>query len=127
MKLDQKPAIAAIATPVGEGGIAVIRVSGRGATEKVQNCFRGKDLTRQKSHTAHFGRNMRKNGNVVDEVVVTLFRAPGSYTGEDTVEISCHGGVLITQLVLETVLEQGVRAAEPGEFTHRAFLNGKLE
>lgn len=125
--IEQRPAIAAIATPVGEGGIAVIRVSGRNAVEKVQRCFREKDLTRQESHTAHFGRIVGPGGEVVDEVVVTLFRSPRSYTGEDTVEISCHGGVLVTQAVLETVLQQGVRPAEPGEFTQRAFLNGKLE
>lgn len=125
--IDQRTAIAAIATPVGEGGIAVIRVSGREAIEKVQGCFTGKDLTVQPSHTVHFGRVVGSDGETVDEVLATLFRSPASYTGEDTVEISCHGGVLVTQAVLETILNQGVRAAEPGEFTQRAFLNGKLE
>ncbi len=122
----QKPPIAAIATPVGEGGIAVIRVSGKDTFQKVQSCFRGKDLTKADSHTVHFGRIVNKDNGVVDEVLATVFRSPKSYTGEDTVEISCHGGVLVTQQVLETILEQGVRAAEPGEFTQRAFLNGKL-
>ncbi len=126
-ELSQQPPIAAIATPIGEGGIAVIRVSGRGAVDKVQACFKGKDLTQQQSHTVHFGKIIRKDGSVVDEVLATLFRSPKSYTGEDTVEISCHGGVLVTQAVLETILEQGVRSAEPGEFTQRAFLNGKLD
>lgn len=126
-ELSEQPPIAAIATPVGEGGIAVIRVSGKGAIEKVQACFKGKDLTQQQSHTVHFGKIVKKDGNVVDEVLATLFRTPKSYTGEDTVEISCHGGVLVTQAVLETILEQGVRSAEPGEFTQRAFLNGKLD
>jgi len=79
------------------------------------------------SHTVHFGRIIKKDGRVVDEVLATVFRSPKSYTGEDTVEISCHGGVLVTQSVLETILEQGVRGAEPGEFTQRAFLNGKLD
>lgn len=125
--ITQNPAIAAIATPVGEGGIAVIRVSGKNAIEKVTACFKGKNLARVDSHTVHFGKIIQKKGNVVDEVLATVFRSPKSYTGEDTVEISCHGGVLVTQAVLETILAQGVRAAEPGEFTQRAFLNGKLE
>ena len=123
---NQMPPIAAIATPIGEGGIAVIRVSGKGAIEKVQQCFKGKGLAGAGSHTVHFGRIVKKDGRTVDEVLATVFRAPRSYTGEDTVEISCHGGVLVTQAVLETILEQGVRAAEPGEFTQRAFMNGKL-
>ncbi|MGF1669691.1 MAG: tRNA uridine-5-carboxymethylaminomethyl(34) synthesis GTPase MnmE [Balneolaceae bacterium] len=126
-KIEQKHAIAAIATPVGEGGIAVIRVSGRRAIEKAAACFHGKNLIDVKSHTVHFGKIIRKNGDVVDEVLATVFHSPKSYTGEDTVEISCHGGVLVTQAVLETILSQGVRAAEPGEFTQRAFLNGKME
>lgn len=125
--INQNPAIAAIATPVGEGGIAVIRVSGKNAIEKVSRCFRGKNLVDVDSHTVHFGKIINKKGNVVDEVLATVFRSPKSYTGEDTVEISCHGGVLVTQAVLETILAQGIRSAEPGEFTQRAFLNGKLE
>lgn len=122
----QKPPVAAIATPIGEGGIAVIRISGKEALQKIQTCFRGKDLSKADSHTVHFGRIVKKDGVTVDEVLATIFLSPKSYTGEDTVEISCHGGVLVTQQVLETILEQGVRAAEPGEFTQRAFLNGKL-
>jgi len=126
-EIRQNPPIAAIATPVGEGGIAVIRVSGKGAIEKLQGCFRGIDLTKQQSHTVHFGRIVRKTGEIADEVLATVFQSPRSYTGEESVEISCHGGVLVTQTVLETILDQGIRAAEPGEFTQRAFLNGKLE
>ena len=128
--VDQKPAIAAIATPVGEGGIAVIRVSGSNAFEKVASCFRGADLSDPNaapSHTVHYGTLVTPAGELVDEVLVTLFRSPRSYTGENTAEISCHGGVLVTQKVLETILSAGVRAAEPGEFTQRAFLNGKLD
>jgi tRNA modification GTPase len=125
--INQNPPIAAIATPIGEGGIAVIRISGKEAIEKVKTCFKGKDLTGVDSHTVHFGKIIKKDGRVIDEVLATVFRSPKSYTGEDTVEISCHGGVLVTQAVLETILEQGVRAAEPGEFTQRAFLNGKLD
>ncbi|TVQ75297.1 MAG: tRNA uridine-5-carboxymethylaminomethyl(34) synthesis GTPase MnmE [Balneolaceae bacterium] len=127
--IQQKPAIAAIATALGEAGISVIRVSGEGALEKVSRIFRGKDLAVQPTHTAHFGRIMDRpeSTRIIDEVVATIFRSPKSYTGEDTVEISCHGGVLVTQEVLEAVLRQDVRHAEPGEFTLRAFLNGKLE
>lgn len=126
-KIDQEAAIAAIATPVGEGGISVIRVSGKNAISLVNSIFIGKDLTQQKGYTVHYGRLEDKKGHLIDEVLTTLFRSPLSYTGEDTVEISCHGGVLITQAVLERVLEAGARAAEPGEFTRRAFLNGKLD
>jgi len=105
----------------------VIRVSGKNAIQKVQSCFKGKDLTTVDSHTIHFGKIIKRDGRVVDEVLATVFKSPKSYTGEDTVEISCHGGVLVTQSVLETILEQGVKGAEPGEFTQRAFLNGKLD
>jgi len=125
--IEQKPPIAAIATAIGEGGIAVIRISGKGAIEKADECFRGKSLASAESHTVHFGKIIRKNGDVADEVLATVFRSPKSYTGEDTVEISCHGGVLVTQAVLEAILDWGVRGAEPGEFTQRAFLNGKME
>ena len=126
-EINQKEPIAAIATPVGEGGIAVIRVSGKNAIAKVNPAFRGKDLTGLSSHTVHFGNIVDKDEKVVDEVLVTLFHSPKSYTGEETIEISCHGGVLVTQQVLETILELGIRSAEPGEFTQRAFLNGKME
>jgi tRNA modification GTPase len=125
--IDQKKAIAAIATPVGEGGIAVIRISGKDAFEKLSTIFTGKNLSKANSHTVHFGKIVDKNGLPVDEVLATVFRSPKSYTGEDTVEISCHGGVLVTQKVLETILATGVRAAEAGEFTQRAFLNGKMD
>ena len=126
-KITQKEPITAIATPVGEGGIAVIRVSGNNAIAKVNEAFRGNDLTKQDSHTVHFGKIIDQEGNVVDEVLATLFHSPKSYTGEETVEISCHGGVLVTQAVLEAMLDLGIQAAEPGEFTQRAFLNGKME
>ncbi len=126
-EINHQTPIAAIATPIGEGGIAVIRISGKGAFDKVKSCFRGKDLTKADSHTVHFGKIVKKDGRIVDEVLATVFRSPKSYTGEDTVEVSCHGGVLVTQSVLETILDQDVRPAEPGEFTQRAFLNGKLD
>lgn len=124
--IQQRDPIAAIATPVGEAGIAVIRVSGHRSIELVEQVFKGKKLSRKDSHTAHFGIIMDGNRKV-DEVLATVFRSPRSYTGEDTVEISCHGGVLITQDVLETLLKQGIRSAGPGEFTQRSFLNGKME
>tara|TARA_R110001599_G_scaffold280864_2_gene482384 strand:- start:88138 stop:89529 length:1392 start_codon:yes stop_codon:yes gene_type:complete len=123
----QKSAIAAIATPVGEGGIAVIRVSGKDAISIVNRAFKGKELSSLNSHTVHFGKIIDKNKLPVDEVLVTLFHSPRSYTGEETVEISCHGGVLVTQKVLETILSLGIKSAEAGEFTQRAFLNGKLD
>lgn len=123
---EQKEPIAAIATPVGEGGIAVIRVSGKKCISLVNQIFRGTDLSEQESHTVHYG-SIYKNEERIDEVLVTLFKNPQSYTGEDTVEISCHGGVLVTQTVLETILTLAIRPAEPGEFTERAFLNGKMD
>ncbi|SMO37275.1 tRNA uridine-5-carboxymethylaminomethyl(34) synthesis GTPase MnmE [Fodinibius sediminis] len=125
--ITERPPIAAIATPVGEGGIAVIRVSGKEAIANVNRAFRGADLTEQQSHTVHFGKIVDERDEVVDEVLATLFHSPKSYTGEETVEISCHGGVLVTQAVLETILGLGIQPAEAGEFTQRAFLNGKME
>ncbi len=125
-EITQREPIAAIATPTGEGGIAVIRVSGRDSITLVERIFSGAPLTDKPSHTIHYGLITRA-GKRLDDVLVSLFRSPRSYTGEDTVEISCHGGVINTQLVLEAVLHAGARAAEPGEFTQRAFLNGKLD
>ncbi|MEO1022097.1 MAG: tRNA uridine-5-carboxymethylaminomethyl(34) synthesis GTPase MnmE [Bacteroidota bacterium] len=123
----QKAPITAIATPVGEGGISVIRVSGKHSISIIDGAFRGKSLIDQPSHTVHFGTITDAKGAPVDEVLITLFHSPRSYTGEETVEISCHGGVLVTQTVLETILALGIKPAEPGEFTQRAFLNGKLD
>lgn len=125
--IQQERAIAAIATPIGEGGISVIRVSGKDAISLVDKTFVGKDLATKAGYTVHFGKIVDENGETIDEVLATIFRSPYSYTGEDTVEVSCHGGVLITQAVLERLLKAGARAAEPGEFTRRAFLNGKLD
>tara|TARA_R110000868_G_scaffold259361_13_gene517499 strand:- start:8529 stop:9905 length:1377 start_codon:yes stop_codon:yes gene_type:complete len=126
-EINQLNPIAAIATPIGEGGIAIIRVSGKDSILKVNEAFRGKDLIKQESHTVHFGKIIDKKGLPVDEVLVTLFLSPKSYTGEETIEISCHGGVLVTQKVLETILALGIKSAVAGEFTQRAFLNGKLD
>ncbi len=120
--------IAAISTAIGEAGISVIRISGKDAIEVADRVFRGKrKLKEVKSHTAHYGSIVDSVGKVVDYVVATVFRAPHSYTGEDTVEISCHGGIFVTRKVLEAILEAGARLAQPGEFTKRAFLNGKID
>ncbi len=126
--LDSGDTIAAISTPLGEGGISVIRLSGIGAFEVADRVFLGRTkLGEALSHSAHFGRIVDEAGNLVDEVVAVTFRAPASYTCEDVVELSCHGGYLVTQRVLERVLGAGARLAEPGEFTRRAFLNGRLD
>lgn len=117
--------IAAIATPPGEGGVAIIRISGKEAIAIAERIF-SRPISSLPSHTAHFGKILH-NGKTVDEVLLLIMRAPKSYTGEDTVEIQCHGGGLITKKVLEAVLEAGAHAAGPGEFTLQAFLNGKLD
>lgn len=119
-------AIAAIATPLGEGGVAIIRISGTNALDVAAKIFSGPIHTYQ-SHTAHYGKILNAAGEKVDDVLVLVFRAPRSYTGENIVEIHCHGGSIITRKVLETVLTAGARAAQPGEFTFRAFANGKLD
>src|SRR5262245_45294802 len=123
--------IAAIATPLGEGGLAVIRVSGPQAIAVAERCFVpvGKSSlkpSKAPTHTIHYGR-IERNQNVVDEVLLAVLRAPRTFTREDTVEITCHGGLLPAKLVLDTILENGARLAEPGEFTKRAFLNGRID
>ena len=119
--------IAAIATPMGEGGLAVLRISGPDAMAIADKIFDGKDRpSGASSHTLHFGKIVR-DGRTIDEVLLAVLRAPRTFTREDTVEISCHGGILPAKLILDTVLENGARAAEPGEFTRRAFLNGRID
>jgi tRNA modification GTPase len=118
--------IAAIATPPGEGGVAMIRISGKEALSVAEKVYSG-PLRSYASHTAHFGKVIDAGGAIVDEVLILPMLAPRSYTGEDTVEIHCHGGSLITRRVLETVLQAGARPAKPGEFTFKAFINGKLD
>lgn len=118
--------IAAIATPPGEGGVAIIRISGDDAFGVAAKVFSGPVHT-YKTHTAHFGYVKTLSGEHVDDVLVLVMRGKRSYTGEDTVEIHCHGGSLITRRVLETVLLAGARAARPGEFTFKAFMNGKMD
>jgi tRNA modification GTPase len=122
--------IAAIATPLGEGGLAVIRLSGPEALAVADGCFvpaiTGGKPSDAATHTVHYGRVVR-GGRVVDEVLLTVMRAPRTFTREDVVEISCHGGMVAAKAVLDTVLAHGSRLAEPGEFTKRAFLNGRLD
>ncbi len=118
--------IAALATPQGIGAIGVIRVSGKSAVEIVNGLFPSKNLAAQPSHTLHVG-FLHYNGTVLDEVVLALFKAPRSYTGEDVVEISCHGSPYVQEQVLQALLNSGARPAKPGEFTLRAFLNSKLD
>ncbi|MDE5674475.1 MAG: tRNA uridine-5-carboxymethylaminomethyl(34) synthesis GTPase MnmE, partial [Muribaculaceae bacterium] len=119
--------IAAISTPSGCGGIAVIRVSGPEAVKIVDGAWQGKPLAGAASHTAHLGKYVATDGNILDEAVATLFRGPASFTGEDTVEISVHGSRWIQREVLSDLIRRGARAATQGEFTQRAFLNGKLD
>ncbi len=119
--------IVAISTPHGTGGIAVIRVSGRDAEKVVGECWRGKDISAMKSHTAHLGKIVYSNGELLDEVVLTIFRAPNSFTGEDVAEISCHGSKWIQRELVNLLVLNGARPANPGEFTQRAFLNGRID
>lgn len=118
--------IAAIATPPGVGAISVIRLSGKEAFKVAAAIFSG-PVASYLSHTAHYGKILGKEGHVIDSVLLLVMRAPRSYTGEDTVEIFCHGGSLVTRRVFARVLEAGASPAEPGEFSLRAFLNGKLD
>lgn len=127
--MQQNNIIAAISTPHGMGGIAVIRLSGKGCIELTDKIFESpseKKLVEQKANTVHFG-SIVKDGSVVDEVVVTIFKAPHSFTGEDTVEISCHGSIFIQQNILQLLLSVGATLAGAGEFTQRAFMNGKMD
>ncbi len=126
--INQDP-IVALATPSGAGAIAVIRISGNDAITIGNTVFqsvRKKDLTRQKTHTLHLG-YILDGEKIIDEVLISLFKGPNSYTGEDTVEISCHGSVYIQQQIIQLLLRKGCRMANAGEFTLRAFLNGKLD
>jgi tRNA modification GTPase len=120
--------IAAISTPFGEGAIAVLRVSGPASLDIASKCFRGKvGVDRMHPRRQYFGRFVDEGENPIDDVLLTFFPAPASYTGEDLVEIGCHGGILVTRRVLQRLLDAGARSAEPGEFTQRAFMNGKMD
>lgn len=119
--------IVALATPQGIGAIGVIRLSGAEAISIIESAFKGKNLDQALSHTLHFGKIISAENEIIDEVLVSLFKAPHSYTGENVVEISCHGSQFILQRVMELMVAKGARGAEPGEFTLRAFLNKKLD
>jgi tRNA modification GTPase len=120
--------IAAISTPAGEGAIALVRISGPNAVSIADKIFRGKKAPPKfASHVQHLGEVVSESGNLIDQVMMSIHRAPASYTGENLVEISCHGGTLVTAKVLEACLRAGARSARPGEFTERAFLNGKMD
>ncbi|MBO8164804.1 MAG: tRNA uridine-5-carboxymethylaminomethyl(34) synthesis GTPase MnmE [Brevibacillus sp.] len=121
--------IAAVATPMGEGGIAVIRISGPDAIPIVDKVYKGKhSLSAVDTHTIHYGMLIDpKNGERVEEVLVSVMKAPRTFTREDVVEVNCHGGFISVQRVLDLLLENGARLAEPGEFTKRAFLNGRID
>ena len=123
---DRETTIAAVATPPGEGGVAIIRISGKEAVAIAEKIYAG-PVRSYKSHTAHYGRIVNSAGEVVDDVLLLPMLGNRSYTGEDTVEIHCHGGSLVTRMVLEVVFEAGARAAQPGEFTYRAYINGKID
>ncbi len=118
--------ICAISTSLGVGAISIIRVSGNDAIRKVAKLFDGKDLTKVPTHTIHYG-HIISNDELIDEVLISVMKAPKTYTTEDTVEINCHGGIATTKKVLEVLLENGIRLANKGEFTKRAFLNGRLD
>ena len=118
--------IVAVATPPGEGAIGIIRLSGSDAIAIANNIFSGKDLNAQPTHTLHFGRIM-DGASTIDEVVAGIYKGPRSYTGEDITEISCHGSDFVLEQVMNLCVRQGARMAQPGEFTLRAFLNGKLD
>ena len=125
----KKDTIAAIATAMSSSGIGIVRISGDEAFDIIKKIYVGKknkDLTQVKSHTIHYGYIM-DDEETIDEVLVIIMKGPHSFTGEDTVEIDCHGGVYVVKRILETVIKYGARPAEPGEFTKRAFLNGRLD
>ena len=125
----QNDAIVALATPSGAGAISIIRVSGQDAIQigaSVFKSIKNKDLTQQKTHTLHLG-HIIDEGKTLDEVLVSIFKGPNSYTGENTIEISCHGSTYIQQQIIQLLLRKGCRMADAGEFTLRAFLNGKLD
>ncbi len=123
---DLNDTIVALATPPGVGAIGIVRLSGKRAIEIVNAVFPSKDLTLQKSHTIHFG-TIRNEDQILDEVLISLFVAPKSYTGENVVEVSCHGSNYILQQAIQLFIQNGARMAQPGEFTLRAFLNGRMD
>ncbi|MBF6979102.1 tRNA uridine-5-carboxymethylaminomethyl(34) synthesis GTPase MnmE [Aerococcaceae bacterium zg-BR22] len=124
----QMDTIVAISTALGEGAIGIVRLSGPQAIELAAKVFKGKDLKQMASHTIHYGHIVDpKDKMIIDEVMVSIMRSPRSFTTEDVVEINCHGGVIAVQRILDLLLQVGARLAEPGEFTKRAFLNGRID
>ena len=119
--------ICAISSPAGIGGIAVIRISGSQAIDNVMKSWKGKNLKEAKSHTLHLGRIVYPSGETLDEVVAALFKGPNSFTGEDVVELSCHGSTWVQQQLINLLIANGCRSAEGGEFTRRAFMNGRID
>lgn len=119
--------IAAVATPMGTGGISVIRISGSEAVKIAASVFKGKDLTKVPTHTVHYGFIKDKKGEIIDEVLSTVMLSPKTFTREDVVEISTHGGAITTNAVLNEIIAAGAYPAEPGEFTKRAFMNGRID
>jgi len=126
LQYNKNDTISAISTPIGEGAIAIIRLSGKKSLEIINKIF-SKDVKKFKTQTTHLGKILDKNKNLIDSVVIAVYLSPNSYTGEDIIEIFCHGGRLITQKVYETTLQAGARPSLPGEFTLRAFLNNKID
>lgn len=118
--------IVSISTSLGKGAISIVRLSGEGCIELVNSVFKGKDLTKVDSHTINYG-HIVDNDKVIDEVLVAVMKAPKTYTREDIVEINCHGGIAVTNKVLELLVVKGARLSLPGEFTKRAFLNGRID
>ncbi|HEL0697095.1 tRNA uridine-5-carboxymethylaminomethyl(34) synthesis GTPase MnmE [Streptococcus equi] len=120
--------IAAISTPLGEGAIGIVRLSGTKALDIARSIFKGKDLTTVASHTLNYGHIIKPStGEVIDEVMVSVMLAPKTFTREDVIEINTHGGIAVTNDILQLLIKQGARMAEPGEFTKRAFLNGRID
>lgn len=123
--------IVALATPIGSSAISVIRLSGKNSISTVENIFisikPGKKLEDQSTHTIHLGYIVAENNNLLDQVLVSIFKSPFSYTGENMIEISCHGSYYIQQQILQLLIRKGIRLARPGEFTFRAFINQKVD
>lgn len=120
--------IAAISTPIGEGGISIVRMSGEDAVKIANKVFHGANLSKVPTHTIHYGHIIDPNTHkVIDEAMVTVLRAPKTFTREDIIEINCHGGIVVTNHILQLLLANGARMADPGEFTKRAFVNGRID
>eukprot|EP00831_Metopus_contortus_P019669 TRINITY_DN18555_c0_g1_i5.p2 TRINITY_DN18555_c0_g1~~TRINITY_DN18555_c0_g1_i5.p2 ORF type:complete len:186 (-),score=33.71 TRINITY_DN18555_c0_g1_i5:23-580(-) len=130
-KMNEFDTICAIATPVGEGGISIIRISGKDSLNIASKIFKPKnkkDITKMKTYTMIYGSIVDlENSETIDDVILSYMRGPYSYTGENVIEINCHGGIIATNKVLNEIVKAGSRIAEPGEFTKRAFLNGRID